>query len=737
MAQENQELDTKPKEKSPQGWAKHWQKQMSAANKRMKRFVRQGNIVNTRFLADLVGGQDGLQTDQEMGRDAGGRTMKLNFFHTNIQTLLAQLYGSVPKIDVKREFQDPNDDVGRIAALLYQRILQAEVESSGEEFPTALRSALQDRLIPGMGVCRVRYEMESSTVPVINPMTMEVEQVEQIEYEDAPIDYVHWQDFRWGWCRVWSEMPWCAFRSYLSKETAIARFGEKIANELSYSDASPAGMDDKDDFFDKDQSNDIQTAQVWEIWNKKDRSVCWWSEGIEVILDHKEDPLGLDGFWPMPRPLMANVTTSLMMPKADYIFAQDLYNEIDNLGTRIANITQACKVVGIYDASTGDSVGRMLQEGTENTLIPVENWAVLGEKGGLKGVIDWMPIEDIAGVLQLLNGQLEATKGLLYEVTGMSDIVSGGKTDEYTSDGTNRLKAKFGSIKIQSFQDEFARFASDLESIKAEVISKHFDPQSIAQQASAQFLPEADQDKVMPAIELMKSPEIKWRINIKPESISLADYAELQSERVAYMTAVATFLQSAAPIIEAEPATKPMMLEILKFGLSAFKGSDYMEGIFDKMIDDAAKAAAEAEQNPEPDPDQAAEEAKSQADLAKIEAKKAADLELVSAKSQAEIQKIQVDNQADVGVIQAKGQADSDKIMQELQADMKIIMAKLSADMKIEEAQSTFSIAEKEVELRNQLTLLTAEHQRVLREIDAQSEADEELMEESSEGEDD
>ena len=730
MAKEKQELDTRPKEKTPTGWGKFWSTQMSATAKRLKKFTRQGNIVNTRFLSDLLGGQDGVLDDMgDRGDMRGPRTMKLNFFHTNIQTLSAQLYGSVPKVDVSREFQDPSDDVGRVAAVLLQRILQAEVESSGEEFPTALRSALQDRLLPGMGVCRVRYEFDTEEGKIINPQTRETEVVETITNEEAPIDYVHWQDFRWGWCRVWSELPWCAFRAYLTKEAVIERFGEKIAGELTYTDQSPSGMDEKDNYYDKDQTDNIQTAQIWEIWSKKDRKVFWWSEGAPAILDMKEDPLQLDGFWPMPRPLMANLTTSIMTPKADYVFAQDLYNEIDNLGTRIANITQACKVIGVYDSSTGDSVGRMMEEGTENVLIPVENWAVLGEKGGLAGVIDWMPIEDIAKVLSLLNGQLEATKNVLYEVTGMSDIVNGGKTDEYTSDGTNRLKAKFGSIKIQSFQDEFARFASDLESIKAEIIAKHFSPETIAQQSSAQFLPQTDHDKIEPAIALIQSPQIKWRVNIKPESISLADYAELQSERVQYLTAVGSFLQSATPIIEAEPATKPMMLEMLKFGLSAFKGSDYMEGMFDKMIDDAA---AEAQEPQEADPAAAAEQAKSQADLAKIEAKKAADIEVANAKSQFELQKIQVDNQADVGVIQAKGDADSRKIMEELQADMKIIMAKLQADMKVEEAQSTFSIAEKEVELRNQLTLLTAEHQRVLNEIEAQKEADEEIAEENS-----
>jgi hypothetical protein len=715
MDELNTELDTQPTRDTPAEWAKYWSDQMQAADKRLRKFQKQGIAVNNRFLNEKTGSDGDTALDNTA---AAQRLMRTNFFHTNIQTLSAQLYGAVPKIDVGRQFNDPGDDVARVAALLLERMMTAEVTASNEAFPTALRSALQDRLLPGMGVCRLRYDLKTRTTEVLNPLTGEMEEVEEMESEAAPVEYVHWQDFRWGWCRTWSELPWLAFRSYLDKEAAIERFGQKVADELTYDEQSPSGGDKAADSASSEKNN-IQTAQIWEIWRKRDRKAFWWSKGADKILDMKDDPLELRDFWPMPRPLMANLTTSLMTPKADYIFAQDIYNEIDILATRIANITAACKVVGVYDSGSGASVGRMLSEGMENQLIPVEQWAVLAEKGGLKGVIDWFPVETIASVLSMLNSQLEATKALLYEVTGMSDIVSGGKTDEYTSDGTNRLKAKFGSIKIQSFQDEFARFASDLESIKAEIIAKHFQPQTIIEQSSAQFLAPSDRDKVMPAVELIKSPDIKWRVTIKPESISLADYAELKSERVEYMTAVATYLQSAKPIITEVPGSAPIILEIMKFGLSAFKGADYMEGLFDQLIEQALKADSEgggAEEDPEA--------AKTQADIAKIGVKKQADIEVATAKHQQELEKIRVDNEADISVIMAKGQADSRKQAEELQATLKEILAKLNADRQVEQAQSEMAIAEKTVEHSNVTQEAAADHLYRMTEIRANKEDD-------------
>jgi len=584
---------SKPKQKSPTGWHRFWVKEMEAAQKRLRKFTKQGNEINNRYLDERRGQND----SQVFDGFRGDTPSKLNLFYTNVSTKQEMMFGRTPQIDVKREFDDPTDDTARIAAMLYQRMLQADVEASGEDTPTAIKSALQDRLLPGLGLCRVRYDVQTAKVPMLDPQTLEPTEVEQIQSEDAPIDYVHWQDFRWGWCRTWAEMPWMAFRAWLTKDEAVQRFGKKKASSLEFKNQLPTGTENKDETYDTDQKNNVQKAEIWEIWHKAERKVFWWSEGIDIILDAIDDPLQLEGFWPMPRPMMANITTTQFIPKGDYTFAQDLYNEIDELQSRIGTITRAVKVVGVYDKSAGDSVGRMLKEGVENDLIPVDNWAMFAEKGGLKGQIDWFPVQDVVQTLMVLTQIQEQRKEQLYEVTGMSDIIRGANTDQYTSDGTNQLKAKFGSIRLQALQDDFARFASELEGLKAEIIGKHFQPATIMRQSSAAFIPQADQDKVPAAIELMKSPECRWRVNIKPESIAMVDYAQLKSERTEFLMAMAQYIQSAQAAAQAMPGSLPVLMEMLKWGMAGFKGSEYLEGIMDKAIDMAMKAPQQGEKD--------------------------------------------------------------------------------------------------------------------------------------------
>lgn len=676
MARKKADEPEKPKGKSPAEWAAYWQKEMDAAKRRQQKFIKQGNGVVNRFRQ---AGQFAETHDDTVGPSS------LNLFWSNITTLQSMLYGATPKIEVEREHHDPDDDVARVACLLFERILQADVEESGKGFPTVLKAALQDRLLPGLGVARVSYEMKAPNG--------------EVEYEGCCVDYVHWQDFRWGWARTWAEVPWIGFCSWLTKKEVKARFGAKIADSLQYSKQNPESDDTSGSNDDKDN---VQKAPVWDIWSKSDKKVYYWSPGCDTLLDVTPDPMGLQGFWPIPMPMVANITTSLFMPKADYCMAQDLYNEIDVLQTRISNITRAIKVVGVYDSSASTSVGRMLTEGVENQLIPVDSWAMFAERGGLKGTIDWFPVQDVVTVLDVLSGQRENAIALLHEITGQSDIIRGGNTDQYTSDGTNQLKAKFGSIRIQALQDEFARFASDLDALKAEVIAKLYSPATIVQHASAQFLPEPDRLLVPQALQLMKSPDIKWRVNIRPESIAMIDYAQLKSERTEYLNAMATFIQSAQAMVAAVPGSLPVLLEFMKFGLAGFKGSNSLEGILDRAIEMAIKSPPQGDNGQ-------AEQARQQGEMAKIEAKHKATMDEIAAKNQAEMQKLQLDGANNLKEILAKAQGDMQKMMGDFMNDMKIIAAKRAADLDIEAAQSGYAIAESDNQLKNDKSLIEAQ----------------------------
>jgi hypothetical protein len=577
---------------TPTGIAAKWATEMFAAEENQKSSIDAGDKVVKRFKDD----RSDLRSDGDT---------RVNLFTSNVQTLQALLYGKEPKVDVKRKFADPNDDIARLGGEVLQRLLNTDIERDSDTYATALENCLEDRLLPGMGQARVRYEAEFEDQPEVPAILDDVGQELAPAYtpaavkteEDVETDYVHWKDFRWSPCRTWDEVRWVAFKAPMTRDALKARFPE-YGELVPLQTAKSASKDDNDGL----KNDPWARADVWEIWCKEDEKVYWWVKGFDKILDVLDDPLGLDGFFPCPRPLIANVTTTKFIQRSDFILAQDLYDEVDMVSTRITLLERAIAVRGVYDKSN-EAIRRLLSEAVANELIPIDGFEAFKEKGGLAGVVDWLPLADIVGALSVLRDYRGELMSLLYQVTGMSDIMRGQSTAGATATEQS-LKAKFASVRVQRLQNDFARFASDIQALKAEIISKHFDEKTIAQRSNIQYMMGADQGLAQQAIALIKSDFYQYRIEVKPESVNMADMAAIKQERSEFLMAISQFFQSTLPVAQAAPWSMPYLLQMLQWSIAGFRGSSTIEGVMDQMVVAANQAIQQAaQQPPQPDPE--------------------------------------------------------------------------------------------------------------------------------------
>ena len=86
-----------------------------------------------------------------------------------------------------------------------------------------------------------------------------------------------------------------------------------------------------------------------------------------------------------------------------------------------------------------------------------------------------------------------------------------------------------------------------------------------------------------------------WRVEIRPESIAMVDYAQMQGERTQYLNAVATYIQSAQTLIKEMPEATPMLIAMLKWGLAGFRGAKEIEGVLDVALEGAQKAVQQGQ----------------------------------------------------------------------------------------------------------------------------------------------
>lgn len=616
-------------EPTPQGLQQRWLTELAAAKKAAVKWRENGERITKVFLDERG----------ESLRDGLDAT-RLNVFSANIITLRAMLFGNVPRVEVGRRYQDANDDAARVAAEMLERIANNDI---GAEFSYGIGAALDDRLLVGLGCARVAYEADFESIE--HPALSDAEGAEVAPayteerkgHEAAPVYYYNWRDVLWSPARTWDEVRWIGFRNYLTHDQLIERFGEVIADEIPLGTTRRSQTKGGGIEFDP-----WQKAEIWELWSREDKTVYWCAEGMDVICDAREDFLKLSGFYPCPRFMIANTTSRAHIPRADYILAQDQYLELNQVTTRITLLEKAIKCVGVYDKQA-EGVQRMLNEGTDNTLIPVDSWAMFAEKGGIKGQTDWLPIEQIANALSILRDYRTELINLLYQVTGLSDILRGATQSGETATAQS-IKAKFASVRVQALQDDFARFATDLQKLRIEIMAKHFDDQTLVAQSNMQAT--TDAQYIGQALALIRKQEV-FRIAIKSEQLALQDMAALRQEKGEFINGLSQFMLAAQPLVQQHPAAAPTLLELLKWAMTGFKGASAIEGVLDQAIASLQQSPPPQPPNPE-ETKQKAVQAKMQAEVGKEQMKQQGKLREIGAQTQADVVRIKTETQGEI-----------------------------------------------------------------------------------------
>ena len=626
---------------------------------------------------------------------SGNDTAKFNILWSNVQTLIPAVYSKMPKADVSRRFGD-NDPVGRVASLLVERALDFEIEHY-TDFRSTMRYAVEDRFLGGRGVAWVRYEPHVVQVPGM-PETPDdglqvtedtdeaetqdntagqVEPMEQIEYECAPTDYVHWADFGHSVARTWEEVTQVWRWVYMTKDALVERFGEEAARNIPL-DSGPDPLSNY-----ASNQREYTRAKICELWDKETAKVYWFNKQGNKFIDVRDDPLDLEQFFPCCKPLYATMTSDSLVPVPDFVLYQDQANELDILSDRIDGLVKSLRVRGVYDSSV-PALQRLLTEGDNNSLIPVDKWMAFSEKGGLKGAIDLLPLDTLANALLQCYRARQEIKQQIYEITGLSDILRGASQASETATA-QQIKGQFASLRLRSMQEEVALFASDLIRLKAQIICTKFQPQTITMYAGASQMQPVDQQMIPQALALIKDKPLRnFRIEVAADSLVQLDETAIKRERTEFIGAFAGFLQQAMPVAQASPEMTPVLMEIMKFGVSAFKSSQQLEGVIDQALDQIKEKMAQPQQ-PKPNPEMMKLQAQQQSDQMRVQA----DMQVAQAKAQFEAQLQQAKLQADAQQQQFTAQLESAKLEREQQ--MERFKAELDANTKIRVAQISHS----------------------------------------------
>lgn len=638
-------------------------------------------------------------------RDLGStkRQHNFNILYSNIETICPAVYNSTPIPDVRTRVAKV-DPVAKEAGDFLERCLSYDLDV--DDFDTAMDLAVKDNELVGRGVTRVRY------VPYI---TNDQETGEQIAWEDVPTEHVPWANFRRGPARGWEDVPWIAFELFLTREQLI-ELSPECGGKVNLDFAVSKQENDKTD---SPPAEIFKRARVWEIWDKDKKQVVFIATGYQhKPIQMLDDPLGLTGFFPIPRPLNAVETSDTLDPIPPYRMYKDQAEELSRVTRRITALIQMLKVRGIRDGQIQEFED--IADADDGEFVAMQDaTALYGQGATLDKAIWMMPIDVISGVIQGLYLQREQIKQVIYEITGIADILRGASDPNETL-GAQQIKAQFGSQRVQKKQKEAARYARDLLRIKSELIANKFQPQTLqmmsgiqlpsmqdkqaAEMQIQQLQAQAQQTGQEPQIpeelnEILKKPTFEevlqllrsdiqrqYRVDVESDSTIRADLARSQENMSMFLQGTAQFLQAAGPAVQAGMLPGAVAVEIFSSFARNFK--------LGKSAEDALSTLTEQAKEKEGQPDPA-QQAQQQAQ------------EFEQQKQQFELQSKQMDMQ-----------------MKQQEHEFKLAEMQMSMEIKREEMrlkQEELAMKEREMGIEAQLTAMRAQAEVQSANLKAQS----------------
>jgi hypothetical protein len=541
-------------------------------------------------IADSEKREDRWRTDAEYAErvfSGGGEDEKapydFNILYSNIETLVPAVFNTSPKPDIRESFStgpsDPMAAVYREVAQVLERGVEAQLDN--DVLTIEMQAAVQDALLSGRGVVRIRFDADEEKIPgkplademgqpMIGEDGMPVmgEPSVKISRERVEYEVVAWRDYRQGPAARHEDVQWKAYRHTLPKEDI-----DRIRDPDLRAKLQAAGEY-------KDEA-DKKESGVWECWCKAKREVLFITVAGEVIRI-APDPLGLRYFFPSCEPIQPNGLTGKTEPINPFALYRRLAEELDRITVRINAVLSGMKVRGLIIGSSDDIAE--LSKADENTLIPIANMEGVAATGGLANAIQWWPVDQAAKVLAQLYVARDSTKQIIYEVTGISDVVRGA-TDSAETATAQQLKSQWVSLRIKKTQDAVARAARELIEKTAEIVGTKFSAETIQHMTGVQMTPEI--------MDILAKPLDFYRIDIETDSTIRADMSRSKGEMSEFLTATSGFFSTMAPVVAQAPQMAGPIVEIYAAFARQFNLGKQAEDALEKMIAVAGQAASQ------------------------------------------------------------------------------------------------------------------------------------------------
>lgn len=415
--------------------------------------------------------------------EADGEEVQFNILYSNTETLLPALYNSTPRPEVSRRYTQVGLDKSLDTAIAStaERLLEYFADSNDQEYETfddAVREAVLQALVPGLGQVRVRYKNEGG-------------------YQQICFDSVPYDRFVWGYARKWSRVPWVAFGLDLTKEDFEKYFPDFAkTDEYKRFDWEALERDSSPYRVDSDKFDERSPAVlVWEVWSHEEKRIVFVCERFKSrFLLEEQFPFELSSRFPCPPPLVFVRRNANLTPKPPYELYRRQAEELNEVTYRLQKVLKAIKVRGGYNSAMQEIGDVLSKDDTE--LVPVNDVGSFTEHGGFEKNIWLLPIDKLIQVAQQLYTARAECKNVIYEIMGIADILRGSSVASETAKA-QEIKNQWGTLRVKRMQKDVQAFCRTVFRIAFEFAANLFTPATVASITKLPYVTEAVKQQAM------------------------------------------------------------------------------------------------------------------------------------------------------------------------------------------------------------------------------------------------
>ena len=443
---------------------------------------------------------------------ARNKRVPFNVLHSNVSVIVPNIINSMPKPDIRPRHDKP-DEILKDVSDVIEAALNVQIDDG--RLDRVLAKAAQDAYVAGRGIVRVKWEMEP----------------DRLEYHNVP-----WRDYVEGAATCWRKVPWVAFRHIVSEEEVRRQMGDR-EDSLSIPLGAQMGTGDQG------RPNKDDDYVVWEVWDKTERKVWMIEQRSRMVLNVVENPLDLQGFFPVPEPIQPITATGNREPTCPYEVYRVMAEEVNRTTRRINKLTDSARS---FAMSLGLDPKQLEQisKADDGEIVQLPNTEGMMAQGGLGKAIEFWPVRDTAESIVLLQQHRDKTLSSIYEITGISDIIRGSSDPRETA-AAQDLKSRFGAQRLSEMQKMMSDTARNAFVISAEILCRHFEPEQLRRMSGIKIKPEVEK--------ILSQPLDHYRIDVETDSTIAGDRRKFLDEFNAFTQGSHQYFSLMMPLIQQMP----------------------------------------------------------------------------------------------------------------------------------------------------------------------------------------